>query len=79
MTKTIKAIRKENNGKLPAWAWPGGYPLYYLDEEDNVLCPKCANKTGYCADVVAYNMNWEDGGLYCDDCSQRIESAYAED
>ena len=25
------------------------------------------------------DVNWEDAELYCDHCSKRIESAYAED
>lgn len=28
--------------------------------------------------VVAYGVNWEDPDLYCDDCSERIESAYGD-
>lgn len=28
--------------------------------------------------LVAADVNWEDSGLTCDHCSQRIESAYAE-
>jgi hypothetical protein len=32
---------------------------------------------GWC--VVAIDANWEDPELYCDHCSGRIESAYAED
>jgi hypothetical protein len=31
-----------DNGKLDAYAWPGGYPIYYLDRRGDVLCPKCA-------------------------------------
>lgn len=29
--------------------------------------------------VIALDVNWEDPSLYCDHCSERIESAYAED
>ena len=65
--------------KLPKWAWPGGYPLYYLDNENNVLCPACASKDGYESEPVACDVNWEDPDLYCDDCGERIESAYAEE
>jgi hypothetical protein len=71
--------RDEKTGQLDAYAWPGGYPLFYLDGENNVLCPTCANKDGYSSPVVACDVNYEDSSLYCDDCSQRIESAYAEE
>ena len=29
--------------------------------------------------VTAHDANWENPDLYCDHCSSRIESAYAED
>jgi hypothetical protein len=30
--------------RIPNVAWPGAYDLYYMDGEDNVLCPKCARE-----------------------------------
>lgn len=68
----------DSNGKLPAFAWPGGYPLFYLDGENFVICPACANMDGP-ATLETYAVNWEDPNLYCDTCTNRIESAYAED
>lgn len=69
------------HGKLPAYTWPGGYPLLYLDEESNVLCPYCANSQDTELDppVEAVAINYEDPFLFCDECSARIESAYAEE
>lgn len=29
--------------------------------------------------IEGIDANWEDASLYCDNCSKRIESAYAED
>ena len=70
----------DDDGELPAFAWPGGYPLFYLDSENNVLCPKCANDNDeYSAQLIDCDANWEDPLLYCDHCSERIPSAYAED
>lgn len=70
----------DDNSNLPTYAWPGGYPLFYMDAENNCLCPECANKNDeYNAAIVAHNVNYEDTALYCDDCSKRIESAYCED
>ena len=69
----------DDTGNLPAYAWPGGYPLYYLDAENNVLCARCASANDdYSAPLAAAGINYEDPDLYCDHCSQRIESAYAE-
>jgi len=74
---------RDSKGNLPSFAWPGGYPLFYLDRKDNVLCPKCSNEAkdpDWPDDhPVAYAVNWEDPSLFCDACSDRIESAYADD
>lgn len=72
-------LPRDTDGKLSAYAWPGGYPIYYLDKGGNVLCVKCARReVDQSQDVVAAGINWEDPALHCDDCSERIESAYAE-
>jgi hypothetical protein len=73
---SLDAIRLKD-GTLPAYAWPGGYPVFYLDGENCVLCPKCANKEATAPTV--YGVNWEDPQLFCEECNECIESAYAED
>ena len=79
ITEDMKRIL-DDNGKLPQWAWPGGYPMFYLDGENNVLCTKCANENDeFSSPISACDANWEDPDMYCDHCSTRIESAYAED
>jgi len=76
---TANNLQRNDDGTLPAYAWPGGYPLFYLDKENNVLCPDCANRdVDQSQEVIAADVNWEDDALYCDDCSRRIESAYNE-
>jgi len=85
---------KPDDGKpgslLPFFAWPGGYPIYYLDGDNCVLCPECAENAvrEYYEDPegvfenelpVAYDTNYEDPMLICEGCNERIESAYAED
>jgi hypothetical protein len=75
------------NGNYPAYAWPGGYPMYYLCKDGGVLCPKCLNDNKALINdpdepewyVLASDINYEDPDLYCDNCSERIESAYAEE
>ena len=68
---------------LPHHAWPGGYPIFYVNQCCEVFCPSCANeivKEDETDDIVTdYDCNWEDSQMYCDQCSKRIESAYAED
>jgi len=83
----LSALR-DKDGKLPAYAWPGGYPIYYVMDDGDSLCPKCINEEsdsvheGGAADGWRFegsDINWEDPQLYCSHCGNRIESAYAED
>ena len=75
---SLEGLRDEA-GKLVSYAWPGGYPVFYFDTDNDTLCPDCANKEGMSTEVVASDVNWEDESLYCDDCSKQIHSAYGED
>ena len=75
----------DSDGDLPTWAWPGGYPMFYVDKECSTLCPDCANKSYHDPDEheqfrpIDYGINHEDPDMYCAQCGERIESAYAED
>lgn len=73
------------------WAWPGGYPKYFITSDGEALSYEAAEQN---ADqiaqaiderdngdwhVVGCEINWEDPALYCSDTGKRIESAYTED
>lgn len=75
---SLNGTRNED-GTFMTIAWPGGYPLYYYDNENNVLCATCANKKGMSTKVVEADINWEDVALFCDDCGKQIHSAYGDD
>jgi hypothetical protein len=76
---TLDAIRL-TDGSLPPYAWPGGYPIYYLTRDGLAVCPRCANReVDDHQAAIAYDINWEAPQLLCDDCGERIESAYADD
>jgi hypothetical protein len=73
------------------WAWPGGYPVYYITSDGASLSYEAAeshrdtiaeairtgSKCGW--RVVAEDINWENPCLICDHTGRRIPSAYAED
>lgn len=67
------------NGTLPSYAWPGGYPIFYVTDQGTILCPEHANVEHEYNDelIVAADINYEDDSLYCEH-GERIESAYAE-
>lgn len=74
------------------YAWPGGYPLYFITSDCSVLSwdalvanrdliareIECSMPSGEW-DVVGFQINWEDPALFCDVTGERIESAYAEE
>jgi hypothetical protein len=70
-------------GKLDKYTSVGCYPLFYVVrcfKDEAVWCARCCNEaTDPDAVIIACDANWEDPDLTCDACSERIESAYAED
>lgn len=78
--------------KSGAFAWPGGYPLYFVmgdgeavsfkAAEENALELRAAIDAGNTRDSwfpVSVQINWEDTDLVCAHSSVKIESAYGED
>ena len=71
MTTIQRPLPRLDNGDLQSYAWPGGYPLYYLDGCNCVLCPACANasENEYKLDLLTDLANWcidpsDDGYLF---------------
>lgn len=76
---TLNQVVDENNGQYPKYSWPGAYPLFYLVNDTDVICPDCANSEQGEDDIItSYSANWEDDSLYCEFCNQRVESAYGD-
>lgn len=75
---------RDHNGQLPAFAWPGGYPILYLDSADEILCAKCATKALDDAEAderarpVAYFVHYEGSSEFCADCNVETESSYGD-
>ncbi len=71
------------------FAWPGGYPLYFITSDGEALSFDAAkaNARQVCAAirersrdgwrVLGCAVNWEDADLVCADTGKPIESAYA--
>lgn len=74
----LARLRRENDGRLPSFSWPGAYPFVYLDGEHNLLCPACANMPGFESPVVDYFIHWDGAPVRCDHCYTEIESACGE-
>ena len=71
------------------YAWPGGYPLYFITHDGAALSFKAARQERRAIlesirdrsndgwRVVGMDVNWEDAELTCDHTGEPIESAYA--
>ena len=85
MNEYLKEMKEK--GEYNYYVWPGGYPLFYITKDYGILCPKCCNKNKELLNdeydpqwfVIDYEVNWEDGELYCDHCNEKIESTYGEE
>lgn len=64
-------IARNEDGSLPAFAWPGGYPLYYVCQDGETLCQ------GQWL-IVGQEVNYEDDSLFCDHCNAKVEAAYVD-
>lgn len=96
--QALKRVRRHlkmavSRKPLDSFAWPGGYPMFYIFADGGCICPKCANANIEQIDadirvgghrnshggwaINAADVNYEDPDLACDHCGERIESAYA--
>jgi len=68
---------KNSKGKYPTNSYIGLYPLYYFSESTGqVWCADCASQQDAEPPITHYDIHWEGESLYCDGCSNTIESAY---
>lgn len=70
---------------LPAFAWPGGYPIRYLAYHETTprivleLCPACAAylaSVGELTDTPTPEIVWEGESGFCDECACDLPTAY---
>lgn len=86
---TVKELKTQL--RQGEFAWPGGYPLYFITTDGAALSFKAVrenlrsvfwsmkNKVNDGWQVCAVDVNWEDPTLFCDHTGERIPSAYAEE
>jgi len=61
--------------KLPSKTHQG-VPIFYVNQDDDILCPNCASKIKDRKSLQAL-INWN-SNLLCVSCLKRIESLYSE-
>lgn len=88
--KTVSDFRKAY--RSGPFAWPGGYPLYFVTADGAALSWQAAKecrgeivraigrddtRSGW--RIVGVAVNYEETDLYCDHTGERIPSAYADE
>ena len=76
----VRAVRRE----WPSYAWPGGYPIFYVTKDAAVLSALAANQElARTLDphddqffVISQQINFEDQDLWCEHLNERIPAAY---
>lgn len=76
-------LPRDNDGRLSAYAWPGGYPICYVDSDGFALCPDCTNEIWTRFHYVwemptEYFIHYEGQPVSCEYCGREIESAYGD-
>lgn len=56
-----------------------GYPLWYVIDDYKCQCNECATVSKTEGYSVEQQVNYDDVNLWCDECSEKIETAYAEE
>jgi hypothetical protein len=80
---------RDEDGNLPSFVWPGGYPILYVLGDGESLCPDCANGANgsEASDDPDKQTDWRIEGLsvfyegapeYCAHCGKTMESAYGD-
>lgn len=69
---------RDERGMLPAFAWPGGYPIVYVDNGDGELCADCASNNDCEPQAVGAFIHYDGPPVYCCDCNTEIPSAYGD-
>lgn len=77
-------LANTNDNTLPHYAWPGGYPIVYITNDNQLLCPDCATKSLLDPDEwddwkpSEWFIHYEGPPEYCGECNAEIESAYGD-
>lgn len=75
----MMTMQRNEDGTLPAYAWPGGYTLFYLTRDGLTVCADCANReVDDSQAVVGQDIYWEGPDMSCDDCEAEIKSSYGD-
>ena len=86
----MRTIEQVKQAIREPYAWPGGYPVYTIMADGELLCPDCARhffrqivrstkdkaRDGWQA--IGAEVYWEGPAQQCAHCGKTLESAYGD-
>lgn len=85
-SKSRNSLQLRATLRAGGFVFPGGYPLYLVNNEGDCICFKCAKKNykSVSRDLLHNgslhcDINFENNDLTCEYCNNQIEPAYGED
>ena len=68
------------------YAWPGGYPIYAIMDDSELMCVDCCKKEEQVHEegesdgwqFMTAEVYWEGPDLICCNCNKALESAYGD-
>ena len=80
----VVELTRDHDNSLPWFAWPGGYPMLYLDGHNEILCPECATESLDDPDQwddwkpQEWYIHYEGPPDFCSECNKMVELAYGD-
>ncbi len=75
----IAKVRGAYDDWFTPYAWPGGYPILFLNDRLDILCAKCAREEFIMRNVdITCDIYYEGPPYQCEECNAEIESAYGD-
>lgn len=64
-----------------AYAWPGGYPIVWYDQDNEPTCAPCAVELSEDDPDLQFTpaIHYEGPSIFCSNKNERIDSAYGDD
>lgn len=73
---SVETVKLRNGTEIPRrYTSVGGYPIFYLTQDNCVLCPDCAHDIEEEEIELAGYVNYE-SETHCEECGEQIEAAY---
>lgn len=89
MRITVKTVQRHALQHCKTFRWAvrdlfqsstdiGGYPIAFLDKDNEILCADCARQAFFDRESFDSVILWEGPSEYCAECNREIPTAYGD-